>query len=164
MPGRASAAVVASLLLCAALAVVAGTGAASAPPACNAATGDELERRLPVSFFGDRIGQTLCFDFTGDGRQDIVFTGWLFQNRGAHYWAAFRARGDGWARVIFKRDCCEVRRASGMKVRRSGRVILVSQPIYKTADEACCPTGGTRTGRWRWSGTQLKLVGVTPAP
>lgn len=116
-----------------------------------------------MSYFGERIGQTLCFDFTGDGRKDIVFTGWLFKDHGAHYWAAFRARGDNWVRAIFKRDCCAVRRATGIKVRRAGRVIVVRQPIYKAANKACCPTGGTRTGRWRWVGTQLKLVSVTPA-
>ena len=56
-----------------------------------------------------------------------------------------------------------MRRATGIKVRRSGRVIIVSQPIYKAGDKACCPTGGTRTGRWRWAGTRLKLIRVTPA-
>ena len=90
-------AVVASVLLCAALAVAAGTRRSVRAADVRREPGDELERRLPVSIFGERIGQTLCFDFTGDGREDIVFTGWLFANRGAHYWAAFRARGDGWS-------------------------------------------------------------------
>jgi hypothetical protein len=164
VPGRVVVATVASALLCVALAVAAGTGAASSSPTCDPSLGDELERRLPVSNFDKRIGQTLCFDFTGDGREDIVFTGWLYANRGAHYWAAFRVRGDGWSKVTFKRDCCTVRRASGIKVRRAGRVLVVSQPIYKASDKACCPTGGTRTGRWRWAGTQLKLIGTTTKP
>ena len=154
------------MLLCIALAVAATTGAASAPSTatCTKDTGDELEQRLPVTYFGERIGQTLCFDFTGDGRKDIVFTGWLFRNRGAHYWAAFRARGSTWSRVIFKRDCCTMRQTSGMKIRRLGRVLVVTQPIYAAKDNVCCPTGGTRTGRWRWRAMQLKLVSTTVKP
>lgn len=157
---------VVSVLLCAALAVAAGTGTASAPSTatCNKATGDALAERLPVGYYGERVGQTLCFDFTGDGRRDIVFTGLIFRTRGAHYWAAFRARGNNWSRVTFKRDCCTVRQANGIKIRRVGRVIVVTQPIYKATDKTCCPTGGTRTGRWRWNGTTLKLVSTTTNP
>jgi hypothetical protein len=138
-----------------------GTGAAAVAPACNTATGDQLEKRLPVGPFDNRIGQTLCFDFTGDGRRDIVFSGWVYANHGAHYWAAFQARADGWTRVIFKRDCCRVRRATGMRISHSGATLIVSQPIYRKGDPACCPMGGTRTGRWRWTGAMLKLISTT---
>ena len=141
-----------------------GTGMASAPPSCNKATGDALEKRLPVGPFNTRRGQTLCFDFTGDGRRDIVFTGWEFANSGAHYWAAFRARGGGWTSVIFKRDCCRVRRATRLRIARSGATVVVSQPIYRKADSGCCPTGGTRTGRWRWNGVTLRLAGTSDTP
>ncbi len=140
------------------------TGTAATPPVCSVATGDELETRLPVGPFDERIGQTLCFDFTGDGRKDIVFSGSEFANNGAHYWAAFRARGDDWARVIFKRDCCRVRRATKMRIGRSGATIFVTQPIFRAADRGCCPTGGTQTGRWRWTGGALKLVSTTVKP
>jgi len=167
VPGKAViAAVVSALLCCVAFAVAAGTGSAAAPSTatCTKATGDALAERLPVGYFGERIGQTLCFDFTGDGRRDIVFTGWIFRTQGAHYWAAFRARGNSWSRVTFRRDCCTAREASGIKVRRLGRVIVVTQPIRKATDKACCPTGGTRTGRWRWNGTTLKLTSTSTKP
>jgi hypothetical protein len=152
------------VVLWALLAPATGAGTAVTPPVCNAATGDALEQRLPVGPFAERIGQTLCFDFTGDGSRDIVFSGAEFANNGAHYWAAFRSRGDGWVRVIFKRDCCRVRRATKMRIARSGATIVVRQPIFRTADRGCCPTGGTRTGRWRWTGSVLKLISTTDSP
>jgi hypothetical protein len=163
MPRRLSVGVVGLVLLGVLLGPAIGTGAAVAAPVCSVMTGDELEKRLPVGPFDFRIGQTLCFDFTGDGRKDIVFSGWLYANNGAHYWAAFRATATGWTRVIFKRDCCRVRRATKIRIARSGATIVVRQPIYHKADPGCCPTGGTRTGRWRWTGSTLKLVSTTDA-
>jgi hypothetical protein len=140
------------------------SGAATAPLSCKA-TGDKLETRLPVGPFDKRIGQTLCFDFTGDATKDIVFSGWVYASNGAHYWAAFRGLGgDSWKLVIFKRDCCRVRRANRMRISRVGATIVVTQPIYRTRDLPCCPSGGTRTGRWRWTGAKLKLVGTTDKP
>jgi hypothetical protein len=156
---RVSAACLASVVLWALL--VSG-GTAAAPPTCGVSLGDQLEKRLPVGPFDKRKGQTLCFDFTGDGRQDIVFSGWEYATNGAHYWAAFRATSVGWTKVIFKRDCCRVRRATKMRIAHVGRVIVVTQPIFKTNDPGCCPTGGRRTGRWRWTGGALKLISVTP--
>jgi len=161
----------ARLLACAALVVLwallapaTGAGTAVTTPECGAAVGDDLEQRLPVGPFDKRVGQTLCFDFTGDGREDIVFTGWEFADNGAHYWAAFRARGDDWSRVIFKRDCCRVRRATKIRIARLGGTILVRQPIFRPGNKNCCPTGGTQTGRWRWNGVALKLLGTTTSP
>lgn len=152
------------VLLWALLAPAAGTGTATVPQTCSVLTGDELEKRLPIGPFEERIGQTLCFDFTGDGLKDIVFSGWIFANDGAHYWAAFRAGAEGWTRVIFKRDCCRVRRATKIRIARSGATVVVRQPIFREKDRGCCPTGGTRTGRWRWNGVTLKLAGTTDAP
>jgi hypothetical protein len=161
MPRRLPVACAGLVLLWVLLAAASGTGAAVAPPACGVLTGDALEKRLPVGPFDVRIGQTLCFDFTGDGQKDIVFSGWEYANNGAHYWAAFRATATGWTRVIFKRDCCRVRRATKIRIARSGATLVVRQPIYRKADHGCCPTGGTRTGRWRWTGSTLKLVSTT---
>ena len=127
------------------------------PKTCSKATGDALEQRLPVGPFDKRIGQTLCFDFTGDRKTDIVFSGWEFVDNGAHYWAAFRATATGWTSVIFKRDCCRVARATNMKISHSGAAILVSQPVFNKAHDVVA----TRTGRWRWNGYALKLVSKT---
>ncbi|MBA3329137.1 MAG: hypothetical protein H0T43_12635 [Solirubrobacterales bacterium] len=141
---------------------------ASAAPACNGRAAANLEKRLPVTPYnlGRRIGQTLCFDFTGDRRKDIVFTGWEFMNHGAHYWAAYRATRSSWVRVKFKRGCCRAdpKTGVGIEIQRSGREIVVSQPVYQPDDPACCPSGGTKTGTWRWRNHTLALVDVTREP
>lgn len=153
-----------------ALALIGGLRAlpATAAPKCNAGVAAQLERGLPVSpfSFGARNGQTLCFDFTGDGRKDIVFSGWEAMNRGAHWWAAYRATRTGWARVKFKRGCCRAnpKFGSGIQLRRSGREIVVTEPVYAPDDPGCCPTLGTKTGTWRWVRTTLGLVDVTRDP
>jgi hypothetical protein len=141
---------------------------ATASPACSKRTAVRLERRLPVTPFnlGRHLGQTKCFDFTGDGREDIVFTGWEFMNHGAHYWAAFRATRSNWVRVKFKRGCCRAdpKVGVGLAIRRSGREIAVTQPVYDSDDPACCPSGGTKTGWWGWRRRALALVDVVRDP
>jgi hypothetical protein len=108
----------------------------------------------------------LCFDFTGDGRKDIVFTGWEAMNHGPHYWAAFRATASGWARVKFKHSCCRSnpRLGAGIQIARSGDTIIVTEPKYRPSDPACCPTGGTNEGDWRWQRRQLALVQARSRP
>lgn len=146
-------------------ALVASSAPAMAAPACNSGTAARLEKRLPVTPFdlGKRLGQTKCSDFTGDGRKDIVFTGWEYMNHGAHYWAAFRATKKHWVRVKFKRGCCKgfPKNGAGIAIKRSGKDIIVSQPVYASDDPACCPSGGTKTGTWRWGEGRLALVDVT---
>jgi hypothetical protein len=144
------------------------TTPATAAPRCNPGVAAQLERGLPVTPFnlGRRLGQTQCFDFTGDGRRDIVFTGWEFMNHGAHYWAAFRATRTGWVRVKFKRGCCRAnpRFGAGISIRHAGREIIVTEPVYAPDDPACCPSLGTKTGTWRWLRTTLGLLHVTREP
>ncbi len=143
------------------------TSAAGSPP-CSGRTAAQLEKRLPVTPFnlGRRLGETLCFDFTGDGRKDIVFTGWVAMNHGAHYWAAYRATRSRWVRVKFKGGCCRAdpRTSPGIVIARSDDDIVVSQTIYRPGEPLCCPTGGTRIGVWSWQGKNLALVEVTIDP
>jgi hypothetical protein len=157
--------------VCAALAII-GLVVASSPaspaPECGKRAAAMLEKRLPVTPYdaGRRLGQVKCFDLTGDGRQDIVFSGWEFMNHGAHYWAAFRATRTRWVRMKFKRSCCRAdpRVGVGLFLKRSGRTLIVRQPIYRSSDPACCPTGGTRTGTWQWRHRMLALTDTTREP
>jgi hypothetical protein len=135
---------------------------AGAAPRCGKAAAAELEKRLPVTPYdaARRLRQVKCYDVTGDGRKDIVFSGWEYMNHGAHYWAAFRATRADWVRMKFKHSCCRgnPRSGAGIFLRRSGRAIVVSQPVYRASDPACCPTGGTRIGTWRWRHKKLTLT------
>lgn len=167
-PGRESVVRFAAVLAAVVIAAACVPASAPAAPTCNARAAAQLEKRLPVTPYnvGRRIGQTLCFDMTGDGRKDIVFSGWQFMNHGAHYWAAFRATRSNWVRMKFKRGCCRAdpRTGAGIQIRRSGRNVVVHEPVYETSDPACCPSGGTKTGIWRWRSPHLILVDVLREP
>jgi hypothetical protein len=137
----------------------------AAPLKCSRSRARSLERTLPAwrSYIKPYAaqGQVLCSDFTGDGKADIVFTSWGAMNHGAHYWSAFRRTSRSWERVAFKKDCCGRRvrfLGTGISIDHSGRTIIVREPIYRAKDPACCPTGGTREGRWRWRSGRLSLV------
>ena len=141
---------------------------ASSAPRCGKRLATELEKRLPVTPYDAvrRLRQVKCYDITGDGREDIVFSGWEFMNHGAHYWAAFRATRTEWKRMKFKRSCCRAdpRVGVGISLERSGHAVTVSQPVYRSSDPACCPTGGTRSGTWRWRHEMLALTDTTRSP
>jgi hypothetical protein len=92
----------------------------------------------------------------------MVVTMWAYMNHGAHYWAAFRGTARGWVRVAYKADCCARgprRGGAGIAIKRAGSRIVIEQPVYRPSDGACCPTGGTKTGRWGWRNGRLILVG-----
>lgn len=151
----------------AAAAALAWPATSAAAPKCGPSTAKQLQHRLPVKPYGERyLGQVKCFDFTGDRRKDIVFTGWEFMNHGAHYWAAFRATRGNWTRVKFKRGCCRAdpKVGAGIGINRFKRTIIVRQPVYRRDDPACCPSGGSKEGRWRWRNARLVLVRVTTEP
>lgn len=117
---------------------------------------------LPYS----KIGQALCFDFTGDGRRDLVVTRWEAMNHGAHYWAAFKHVGSRYVRLVGRHDCCSAKPNFGMgiAIRRQGPDIVVEQPVYRSDDAYCCPTGGSKLGRWSFRGGRLKLVFIERTP
>ncbi len=154
----------------AAMAAVLGASLAAtahAAPNCNARAAVQLEKRLPVQpYRAGVLGQTICVDFTGDGRRDIVFSGSVAMTQGAHYWAAFRATRSSWVRVKFKRGCCRAdpRFGRAIGIGRSGRQIVVKEAVYRSDDPGCCPTGGTRIGTWGWRSGRLALVDVTLDP
>ena len=53
--------------------------------------------------------------------------------------------------------------SAGMKVTRlSGTEFLLIYPIYMSSDPRCCPTGGTASVRFSWTG--IKLVSLDPIP
>jgi hypothetical protein len=145
--------------------VVAMATSASGARSCSRATAKHLAQRLPVAKDAEPYLDLIsvrCMDFTRDGRKDIVLTVWAAMNHGAHYWAAFRRTKHGhWKRAAFKSDCCGGHHkygGMGIAIRRAGSVIVVSQPIYRRGDGACCPSGGTKSRAWSWRHGKLRIV------
>jgi hypothetical protein len=89
-------------------------------------------------------GRFICHDFTGDGIADSAFTINSGGSSGTLGWGIVAGVSGGGAKLsrFFKNDL-----SPGMK--RSGRSILVSSPIYGPNDPNCCPRAFLiRTFRW----------------
>jgi hypothetical protein len=103
-------------------------------PVCGPALARALAQRLQPRT-GAGIGRTLCLDFTGDGRRDVVLS--LTLPAGVH-WAAYRASDRGYRRVLLRRG------RRGLRLRHDGRAIVVVQD--------------GRRARWRWHAGRLRRV------
>jgi hypothetical protein len=132
---------------------------------CSRRVAQRLQQTLPAWRSAKNFrnpGQVICYDFTGDGRRDLVFTVWAYMNHGAHYWAAFQATPSGWARSAYRSDCCGRDKrfgGLGIAISRSGNELVIEQPAYAADDPLCCPSQGTRTGIWKWRRSgRLSLV------
>ncbi len=146
-------------LVAAAFAALAVTvSAQAAPAACNLAAAKAAIRstHLKMTLLGDSptrvdpssADQVICSDFTRDGRQDIAVTIASGGTAGDIGFAVFRATPDGWKVALAR---------GGYKVGlfRVGGDLVSSQPIYKSNDANCCPTGGFDHSRYHWNGTRF---------
>ncbi len=98
------------------------------------------------------VDEVICFDFTRDGRTDLAATvasggsagdiGWFVLVRAKSGWRQALARGPSYKVGLF----------------RVGRDLADSQPVYRSKDPNCCPTGGFDHSRWRWNGHRFVLV------
>lgn len=143
------------------LAAVLGAGApANASPACSgaAARAAIAQAKPRLALIGDVVlitpsqaGQVLCFDATGDGRPDMAVTLASGGTAGDIGWLFFVAEAARWRLSGH---------ATGYKLAliRSGRGLETIQPVYRSRDPNCCPTGGfDRTVR-RWDGHRLVVA------
>lgn len=114
----------------------------------------DVWRSAPKDFrrFVDPV-DPICHDFTRDGQRDVAFPILSGGSGGAFKFAVFRAKADGFVKMT--------ERGFGSKtsLRRQRRRLLVLNPIYRAGDGNCCPTGGTRVRTFRFTRTQLVLVG-----
>jgi hypothetical protein len=159
--------VVAGLLGLAACGSAKRHGSTTGQIRCDRSSAYSLIRQLPVQANpGPYVAsdQVICADLTGSGRQDLIASVWDAMDHGAHYWAAWRNEGSKWIRIAFSGNCCQIaphKFGMGIGVRRSSRTgqFLVSQPIYRSKDPACCASGGTAVARWAWKQGALRIVG-----
>ncbi|HZO63142.1 MAG TPA: hypothetical protein VFB35_09200 [Gaiellaceae bacterium] len=149
------------LALAAAAAALTTAPAHAATPACTAAAAKRaiaatgLRMKLlgpdPVRVDPASADQVLCHDFTRDGRTDLAVTIASGGTAGDIGFAVFRAVPGGW-RVALARG--------GYKIGlfRLGGDVAGSQPVYRTNDPNCCPTGGFDHVRFHWNGTKFVVA------
>lgn len=98
------------------------------------------------------VSTAICFDFTGDGRRDIAFSVFSGGTAGDIAWGVLVGTGDVGMIVAVT--------GGGYKLalRRSGRAVVVTQPVYKADDPNCCPTGGFDHVARRWNGKTFAVA------
>jgi hypothetical protein len=95
--------------------------------------------------------KVICYDFTRDGRTDMAVTIASGGTAGDVGWVLFRAIPTGWA---------VVKTSSGYKLGlfRTGGDLVNIQPIYKSNDANCCPTGGFDHTQYHWNGKSFVMA------
>ncbi len=102
--------------------------------------GDTVHRIDPAS--ADRVvcaGGTLAVTIASGGTADDV--GFILFRRTQAGWKVGLVRG-GYKLGLF----------------RTGADIVWSQPVYRTNDPNCCPTGGFDRVRYHWNGTRFTVA------
>jgi len=144
-------------LAVAALAPLAPAGAAGCSRAVAKAAIRQAKPRVPSPAngtiavrpaFADRL---ICFDFTRDGRIDLAVTVASGGTAGDIAWFVLRRTPTGWRLALAR---------GGYKVGlfRVGGDLVDSQPVYRSNDPNCCPTGGFDHRRWHWNGNRFVLA------
>jgi len=98
------------------------------------------------------VDRLLCFDATGDGTRDVLYTISGGGSGGAFDWGFIAADGSE-PRVVTRGGG-----GSRLGISRRGRRPEVANPIYRRSDANCCPSGGARIRTFRWNGTRLALA------
>ena len=97
------------------------------------------------------VDRVVCFDFTRDGRLDLGVTIASGGTAGDVGWAVFVRTRTGW-RVGASGDGYK------LTLKRVGGDFEIVQPVYKTNDPNCCPTGGWDHVRHHWNGTRFVVT------
>jgi len=111
-----------------------------------------LRPLVPIVQNGGGVDTLICRDLTGDGRGDLAFTVFSGGTAGDIAWVVLRRTPTGWRVAYFRRNAYKV------GLRRVGSDLVESQPVYRTNDPNCCPTGGFDHRRFRWNGRALVVV------
>jgi hypothetical protein len=142
------------------LIVAPAASARPAPPECSAAAARAAiaEAKPRLALIGDKVlirpgqaNRVLCFDATGDVRDDMAVSlasggtagdvGWLlFVSIGALW--QLSGSGTGYKLGLFQ----------------SGPKLEVVQPVYRAKDPNCCPTGGFDHTLYGWNGSRLVVA------
>ncbi len=101
---------------------------------------------------GGGVDKLICADLDGDGRTDMAFSVFSGGTAGDTAWVALRSTATGWKLVY--RDLQDYKVA----LKRDGRDVVETTPVYRANDPNCCPSGGFDHRRFRWNGRTLAVV------
>jgi hypothetical protein len=97
------------------------------------------------------ISSLRCFDFTGDGTRDVLFSVFGGGTAGNGAWGLVVADGGTHKLTNYGGG------GSDLGIDRRGSRPQVINPIYRRGDPNCCPTGGFRIRTYKWNGRRLRL-------
>jgi hypothetical protein len=144
--------VVAAVGLALTVTVAAGYDAnAMAVASCSKATATRLvkQHRLNPFLLQKPVAQVLCGPFTGPGSKAMAVTILAPTCAPIQNWAVFSFRGGAW-RLVLKRSEFVM-----PPLVAAGSDIRETVPVYRTGDNRCNPTGGTKTVTWHWNGSRF---------
>jgi hypothetical protein len=143
------------------------TAASSCAQRANAlALRTKAGRRAASSVPGGHVAvNAICHDFTGDRRRDVAFAISSGGSGGAFEWAVFRRRPLVRGPLVNRfRKVAE--RYSGTKtgLQRRRRLLVVTNPIHRSDDPNCCPTGGEVRRTYRVKRNRVVLLSRRRVP
>ncbi|MFY9580347.1 MAG: hypothetical protein WAQ33_13615 [Gaiellaceae bacterium] len=139
--------------------LVTGVKPATAAPSCNRAAAktaifanSHLRSIWPTLRSGGGVDRLICHDLTRDGQADMTATIYSGGTAGDTAWVVFRRVGTRWQLGLAHLSAYKV----GLFLK--GSDLIESQPVYKTNDPNCCPTGGFDHRRFHWNGSRFILA------
>jgi hypothetical protein len=148
-----------AILLAAALAAVTTAAPASAAAPCSRAAAKaailanpSLRSLRPVLTQGGGVDTLVCHDLTRDGVPDMAATVFSGGTAGDIAWVVFRQTGGRWVLALKRPNVYKI------GLFRVGSDLVESQPIYKSNDPNCCPSGGFDHVRYHWNGTRFVVA------
>ena len=97
-----------------------------------------------------QVDQVICFRFAG-GKVVLAATIASGGTAGDIDWAVFTREPKGYAVSL-------VRGGYKLGLVRVGSDLVETDPVYRTNDPNCCPTGGFNHTRWHWNGTEFTVA------
>ena len=125
----------------------------AAPPPCTLPAAraailasPALRSLRPTVEHGGGPDRLICHDLTGDGATDLAVTIFSGGTAGDVAWVVFRPVDGAWKLAYAQLHAYKA------ALVRSGRDLVEWQPVYRSGDANCCPSGGFDARRFSWNG------------
>jgi hypothetical protein len=103
----------------------------------------------PYKVAPGQADQVICF--TPGGAQGMAVTVASGGTAGDIAWLVFVDAGSGYRLAL-------VRGGYKLGLANAGSDLIETDPVYKTNDANCCPTGGFDHTQWHWNGSKMVVA------